>query len=97
MFTSAVRRLAQLVERDDADPDARALKNDERNYRDFREGQRCRKYANQTHVSRSDRDASLVSRRDGYKLLCYKAHFSADADSRMITDCHATTGGDPNV
>ena len=81
-----------LVERDDTDPDARTLKNYERNYHDFRAGQRRRKYANQTHVSSSDRDASLVSRRDGYKKRCYKAHFSADADSRMITDCHATTG-----
>ena len=42
--------VGSLVERDDADPDARALKNYERNYHDFREGQRRRKYANQTHV-----------------------------------------------
>jgi len=81
-----------LVARDDADPDARALKNYERRYHDFKTGKRRRKYANQTHVSASDPDASLVSRRDGYKKLCYKAHFSADAESRMITDCHATTG-----
>ena len=59
-----------LVERDDTDPDARTLKNYERNYHDFRAGQRRRKYANQTHVSSSDRDASLVSRRDGYKKRC---------------------------
>ncbi len=81
-----------LVEREDADPDARALRRYEQRYHDFRSGARRRKYANQTHVSASDPDASLVSRRDGYKKLCYKAHFSADADSRMITDCHATTG-----
>lgn len=48
--------------------------------------------ANQAHVSASDPDATLVSRPRVHKKLCYKAHFSADADSRMITDCHATTG-----
>ena len=48
--------------------------------------------ANQAHVSASDPDATLVSRPGVHKKLCYKAHFSADADSRMITDCHATTG-----
>ncbi len=33
-----------------------------------------------------------MTRRDGYKKLSYKVHFSADADSRIVTDCHATTG-----
>ena len=84
--------VGSLVERDDADKNARALKDYERRYHDFKTGERRRKYANQTHVSASDPDASLVSRRGGYKKLSYKAHFSADADSRMITDCHATTG-----
>ena len=81
-----------MIERDDADPDARALKHYERRYHDFKTGKRRRKLANQTHVSASDPDATLVSRPGVHKKLCYKAHFSADADSRMITDCHATTG-----
>jgi len=81
-----------LVDRDDADPDARLLKQYQRRYHDFREGKRRRKYANQTHVSGTDADCSLVSRKDGYKKLCYKVHFSIDADSRMVTDPHATTG-----
>ncbi len=81
-----------MVERDDADPNSRALKNYERRYHDFKTGKRRRKLANQTHVSTSDPDATLVSRPGVHKRLCYKAHFSADADSRMITDCHATTG-----
>lgn len=84
--------IGSLVERDDADPDARTLKNYERRYHDFVVGKKRRKYANQTHVSGTDPDASLVTRRDGYKKLSYKVHFSADADSRMVTDCHATTG-----
>ncbi len=81
-----------LVEREDADPNARALKNYERRYHDFRAGKRVRKVANQTHVSASDPDATLVSRPGVHRKLCYKAHFSADAESRMVTDCYATTG-----
>jgi transposase len=81
-----------MVQRDDAEPNARALKNYERRYHDFKTGKRHRKLANQTHVSASDPDASLVSRPGAHKKLSYKAHFSADADSRMITDCHASTG-----
>jgi hypothetical protein len=68
------------------------LRQYERRYHDFREGKRSRKYANQTHVSSTDPDASLVPRRDSYEKLCYKAHFAIDADSRMVTDCYATTG-----
>lgn len=81
-----------LVARDDADPNAQLLKQYQRRYHDFREGKRRRKYANQTHISSTDADCSLVSRKDGYKKLCYKAHFAIDADSRMVTDPYATTG-----
>ncbi len=81
-----------MVERDDADPNARALKHYEHRYHDFKTGKRRHKLANQTHVSASDPDETLVSRPGVHKKLCYKAHFSADADSRMITDAYATTG-----
>ncbi len=81
-----------MVERDDVDPDARVLKHYEHRYHDFKTGKRRRKLANQTHVSASDPDATLVSRPGVHKKLCYKAHFSADTDSRMITDAYATTG-----
>ena len=81
-----------LVERDDADPEARPLKYYEKRYADFREGKRTRKVSNQTHVSGSDPDATLVSRPGTWRKLSYKVHYSADADSRIITDCHATTG-----
>ena len=49
-----------IVERDDADPDARALKNCERRYHDFKSGKRQRKLSNQTHVSTTNSDATLV-------------------------------------
>ena len=81
-----------LVERDDVDPNAPALKHYEHRYHDFKKGKRRRKLANQTHVSASDPDATLVSRPGVDKKRRYKAHFSAYADRRMITDCYATTG-----
>lgn len=50
-----------LIEREDADPEARAVKNYERRYHNWRTDKRRRKVANQIHVSASDPDASLVS------------------------------------
>lgn len=81
-----------LVEREDGDPNARELKSYERRYHDYKKGKRLRKLANQTHVSATDPDATLVSRPGVHKKLCYKVHLSADAQSRLVTDCHATTG-----
>lgn len=81
-----------MEEREDSDPDSRELKQYEKRYHDFKTGKKKRKISNQTHVSKTDPDASLVSRPGVHKKLSYKAHFSADADSRFIVDCHATTG-----
>lgn len=81
-----------LVEREDGDPNARVLKMYDQRYHDFKEGKKQRKVSNQTHVSKTDADASLVSRKNTYRKLCYKTHYSIDAPSRMITDCYATTG-----
>ena len=81
-----------LVEREDADPDARALKQYEKRYHDFQHGKRKRRVANQTHVSESDPDASMVYRKGAEGGLKYKIHYSADVDTRIITDCHTTTG-----
>ena len=81
-----------MVERDDADPDARALKNYQQRYHDFREGKKQRRLSNQTHVSHSDPDATLVSRKGSYRKMAYKVHYTIDGDSRIITDCHGTTG-----
>lgn len=81
-----------LVEREDADPNARALKNYEQRYHNFKEGKKQRKFSNQTHVSKTDPDATLVSKKTKYNKLCYKVHYSIDAKSRVITDCFTTTG-----
>lgn len=53
-----------VVEREDADPNARALKNYEQRYHDFKEGKKQRKFSNQTHVSKTDPDATLVSKKN---------------------------------
>ena len=50
--------------------------------------------SNRTHVSKVDRDATLVNRA-GYPMQLYhKVHYCIDASSRVITDCHVTTGAD---
>jgi len=84
--------LDSMVPREEADPDARALKAYEQRCHDFKEGKKQRKVSNQTHVSRTDPDATLVSRTSSYRKLSYKAHVSIDAKHRFIVDCHATTG-----
>jgi IS5 family transposase len=81
-----------LVEREDGDPDARELKEYEKRYHDFKTGKKKRKVSNLTHVSRTDPDATLVSRRGQHSKLSHKARHSIDGGSRLIVDCHATTG-----
>ena len=50
--------------------------------------------SNRTHVSPVDRDATLVNRA-GYPMGLYqKVHYCIDVSSRVITDCHVTTGAD---
>jgi transposase len=81
-----------LEERPQSDPQARALKMYEQRYHDFKEGKKTRQISNQTHVSASDPDATLVSRPGTYGKLYYKAHYTVDAESRVILDCQLTTG-----
>ena len=48
--------------------------------------------SNRTHVSQVDQEATLVNRA-GYPMgLYHKVHYCIDASSRVITDCHVTTG-----
>ena len=48
--------------------------------------------SNRTHVSKVDHDATLVNLA-GYPMgLYHKVHYCIDASSRVITDCHVTTG-----
>jgi hypothetical protein len=52
-----------------------------------------KKLTNATHVSATDPDATLSGKHGEYKALNYKTHHMIDADSRVIIDCHVTTGG----
>ena len=50
---------------------------------------------NASHVSRTDPSAKIVSKAGtSNNRLYYKTHHTADADSRVITDCHVTPGND---
>jgi len=81
-----------LQERKEGDPKARALRNYEKRYHDFREGDKKRKVSNQTHVSQTDPDATLVARPGTYGKLYYKVHYAIEDKNRFIIDCQATTG-----
>lgn len=51
-----------------------------------------KKFSNNTHVSKTDPEATLSGKADEPKTLRYKVHGTADAESRVILDCHVTTG-----
>ncbi|MEW8200304.1 MAG: hypothetical protein AB2777_21965, partial [Candidatus Thiodiazotropha endolucinida] len=61
-----------MVERPDGDPDAKALKNYQQRYHDFREDKKQRRVSNQTHINHSDPEATLVSRKGMYRKMAYK-------------------------
>ena len=84
--------LGSLVERKNDDPETKKPSHYKERYHDFATGKKQRKFANHTHVSSTDPDATIVSRAGGYRKLCYKGHYTCDAKSRVITDCHVTTG-----
>lgn len=45
-----------------------------------------------THESSTDPDASVVNRKGKKAHLYYKSHVTIDGKSRVMTDCHVTTG-----
>lgn len=51
-----------------------------------------RKLANETHVSTTDPEATLAVKPNSPRGLKYKAHTTIDTESRVIVDCHVTTG-----
>jgi transposase len=56
-----------------------------------------KKISNKTHVSCSDPDATLSGKAFEAKSLAYKTHSAIDADSRVIVDCHLTSGSTSEV
>jgi hypothetical protein len=51
-----------------------------------------RKISNQTHISKTDPDATLALKKGTSRHLKYKAHLTIDAESRVIIDTKITTG-----
>lgn len=65
---------------------------------DFRKrGIGGKKISNKTHISPSDPDATLSGKDGEQKALAYKTHHAIDACSRVIVDCHVTTGSVSDV
>ena len=54
--------------------------------------QQEKKVSNETHISRTDPEASLAVKRNKVRALRYKVHNAIDADSRIILDSKKTTG-----
>lgn len=54
--------------------------------------QPIRKISNQTHISRTDPQASLAFKKGTARTLKYKTHFTLDAASRVVLDAKVTTG-----
>ncbi len=51
-----------------------------------------RSISNSTHISKTDKDASLAQKEGSPRELKYKVHNSIDALSRVIIDTHVTSG-----
>jgi hypothetical protein len=82
-----------LVERSSTDEKFKPINPAKEQYHDFASGAKKRKYSNQTHVSSTDPDCGLSRRpSNGYVGLSYKAHYSIDAESRIVTDCYVSSG-----
>jgi transposase len=56
-----------------------------------------KKISNKTHFSPADPDATLSGKAGEQKALAYKSHHAIDAGSRVIVDCHVTTGAVSDV
>jgi len=55
------------------------------------------KISNKTHFNPADPEATLSGKAGENKALAYKTHSAIDAGSRVIVDCHVTTGAVSDV
>jgi hypothetical protein len=86
-----VKRLDEEGRHEDADGD-RSRPAGKGGVSEEQPAKRERTCSNDTHISRTDPDATVVGRLDCRRGLFFKAHVTIDGDSRVITDCHVTTG-----
>ncbi len=79
--------------KDDDEPRGQIHSKDGLSNNDFRKrGILGKKISNKTHFSPVDPDATLAGKTHETKSLSYKTHHAIDAGSRVIIDCHVTTG-----
>jgi len=78
-------------------PERKAYKSYLDQFNRYSEGRKVPRYSNDTHESATDPDSSLVGRTGCFKKLFYKAHYSSDAESRIITDCFVTNGATQEI
>jgi len=55
------------------------------------------KISNKTHFNPADPEATLSGKAGENKALAYKTHHAIDAGSRVVIDCHVTTGSVSDV
>lgn len=55
------------------------------------------KISNKTHFNPADPEATLSGKAGENKSLAYKTHHAIDANSRVVVDCHVTTGAVSDV
>lgn len=99
-YIKANASLYKMIERDGVNIDANEsgvieASQDGLSNKDLRQNSLVgKKLSNATHVSKTDPDATLSGKSGEYKALNYKTHHMIDAESRVIVDCHVTTGAD---
>jgi hypothetical protein len=91
----AAAAINPLPERANSAPPARALTHYERRSQACQAGKKTRQGSPPTPVSHSDPDAPLGSRPGPSRKLSSQAQATRDAARRVILDCPATTGAQP--
>ena len=84
---------APVARESESAPPAQIHSKDGLSNNDFRQrGILGKTLSNKTHFNPADPDATLSGKASESKSLSYKTHQTIDADSRVIVDCHVTTG-----
>jgi len=98
---ASIYNMEERHKKDDEDPpppSSPIYSKDGLSNNDFRQRKiEGKKISNKTHVSSSDPDAGLSGKAFEAKSLAYKTHSAIDADSRVIVDCHLTSGAESEV
>jgi len=95
---ASIYKMQPRDEKNDDDPPPPPHSKDGLSVNDFRKrGIGGQKISNKTHFSPADPEATLSGKSGETKALNYKTHTAIDADSRVVVDCHVTTGAVSDV